>query len=294
MVDNNYLLTCDQHQVNSALTLRNIWEEEEFLDVTLACDDGQIAAHKVIISAASPFFRNILNRNPHSHPLLYIKEANKKNMQVLLNFIYTGEAKVDQDDLTEFLALANSLEVKGLVSDDMDLQHENKKKRKKRKEKNEDIGETTGLKKISFSKNKSKSEDFSKKEDDDDIRFEWQDEVQNDDSDSLVENEEMGSFLIQDSSDTSMSEYESKVSELMPKNGSNCIKCEHTAKTRGHLKEHVQKHIEGYTFNCETCNRTFSSKNQLRHHARRCKSSSSNALILSNLESTDSDGITLD
>ena len=43
----------------------------ELADVTIACEDDQIQAHKVILSAASPMFQNVLNRNPHSHPLLY-------------------------------------------------------------------------------------------------------------------------------------------------------------------------------------------------------------------------------
>ena len=90
MEGNNFILNWDQHQINSALSLKNIWENEEFLDVTLVCDDDQIAAHKIIISAASPFFRNILKRNPHSNPLLYIKGASKKIMEVLLNFIYSS------------------------------------------------------------------------------------------------------------------------------------------------------------------------------------------------------------
>ena len=45
----------------------------DFADVTLACDDEQLQAHKVILSACSPFFRTVLRRNRHEHPLLYLK-----------------------------------------------------------------------------------------------------------------------------------------------------------------------------------------------------------------------------
>ena len=285
MVDNNYLLTCDQHQVNSALTLRNIWEEEEFLDVTLACDDGQIAAHKVIISSASPFFRNILKRNPHSHPLLYIKGATKNYMQIILNFIYSGEAAVNEEDLNKFIALANSLEVRGLATDDGEEMQ------------NEEVPEISERlfkpKSGAPFKNKSKKRDCLVK-DQSSIKFEQPEEVPKDSS--VVENEEMDSFLIQDLSNTSMTDYHEKVTELMAKNGSSwdCLKCEYTVKHRGHLKEHVQKHIEGYTFNCETCTRTFSSKNLLRHHTRRCKSPALNALRSSNLKSTGTENMTID
>ena len=46
-------------------------DDKDFFDVTLAWDDEQIHAHKVILSACSPFFRNILRRNLHQNPILF-------------------------------------------------------------------------------------------------------------------------------------------------------------------------------------------------------------------------------
>ena len=48
-----------QENVNAAFG--NLREDNEFADVTLACEDGQqIEAHKVILAASSPFFQNLL------------------------------------------------------------------------------------------------------------------------------------------------------------------------------------------------------------------------------------------
>ena len=69
--DGNFFLSWDLHEQARTSALNSLWKNENFLDVTIACDDDQIDAHKVILSASSPFFQNILNRNPHSHPLLY-------------------------------------------------------------------------------------------------------------------------------------------------------------------------------------------------------------------------------
>ena len=45
----------------------------DFSDVTLACEDGQqIDAHKVVLVSTSPFFHNLLKRNNHPHPLIYM------------------------------------------------------------------------------------------------------------------------------------------------------------------------------------------------------------------------------
>jgi len=86
------------------------------MDVTLACeDDDQLTAHKVVLSACSPFFRTVLRRNPHQHPLLYMKGIRYNDLESLLNFMYYGEVNIAQEELNSFLAVAEELQVKGLT-----------------------------------------------------------------------------------------------------------------------------------------------------------------------------------
>ena len=62
---------------NIISSLGNLREDQEFTDVTLACEDGRrIEAHKIILAGSSPFFDNLLKRNKHSHPLVYMKGMN--------------------------------------------------------------------------------------------------------------------------------------------------------------------------------------------------------------------------
>ena len=57
--------------VNSAFG--KLRDDNEFTDVTLACEDGQqLQAHKVILAASSPFFEKILQKNKHPYPLIYL------------------------------------------------------------------------------------------------------------------------------------------------------------------------------------------------------------------------------
>merc|ERR1712202_55982 len=74
-----------------------------------------MGAHKVILSACSPFFRQILKRNRHQHPLLYLKGVKYTDLQSVLNFMYHGEVNVAQDELNSFLTVAEDLRVKGLT-----------------------------------------------------------------------------------------------------------------------------------------------------------------------------------
>ncbi len=44
-----------------AMALESLQEQGEFVDVTLACRGGkEISAHKVVLSACSPYFRQLL------------------------------------------------------------------------------------------------------------------------------------------------------------------------------------------------------------------------------------------
>ena len=65
-------LKWNDYQDNVNLAFGSLREENDFADVTLACEDGQqIEAHKIILAASSPFFEKILRKSKHPHPLHY-------------------------------------------------------------------------------------------------------------------------------------------------------------------------------------------------------------------------------
>jgi len=113
-----FCLRWNDFESNISKAFSEIREDKEFFDVTLACDDDQVPAHKVILSACSPFFRGVLRRNKHEHPLLYLKGVKYSDLLAVLNFMYHGEVNVAQEDLNTFLAVAEDLKVKGLTQSD--------------------------------------------------------------------------------------------------------------------------------------------------------------------------------
>jgi len=115
MTNEKFCLRWNDFEVNISSALKELRDDKDFFDVTLACDDEQIQAHKVILSACSPFFRSILRLNPHQHPLLYLKGVKYQELQSVLCFMYQGEVNVAQDDLNSFLSVAEDLRVKGLT-----------------------------------------------------------------------------------------------------------------------------------------------------------------------------------
>ena len=104
-----------QANLNSALGgFRN---DLDFADVTLASDDGkQFETHKMILASSSPFFMEVLRKNKHPHPLIYMRGVKAEELLAMLDFLYFGEASVNQESLEVFLGLADELELKGLTN----------------------------------------------------------------------------------------------------------------------------------------------------------------------------------
>jgi len=109
-------LKWNDFQENLTSTFRMLGEDREFADVTLVCEDGQqVEAHKVILASSSPFFMNLLKRNKHPHPLIYMRGLKSENLVALVDFIYCGEANVCQENIESFMALAKEFELIGLM-----------------------------------------------------------------------------------------------------------------------------------------------------------------------------------
>ena len=68
----------------------------------------------MVLISSSPFFLNLLKRNKHPHPLVYIKGLKYENLLSMMDFLYHGEANVYQENLDTFLAMADELQLKGL------------------------------------------------------------------------------------------------------------------------------------------------------------------------------------
>jgi len=111
MASEKFCLRWNDFEQNISVAFRELRDDKDFFDVTLACDDEQIEAHKVILSACSPFFRRILRKNSHAHPLLYLKGVKFNDLQSVLNFMYHGEVNVAQEELNSFLSVAEELHV---------------------------------------------------------------------------------------------------------------------------------------------------------------------------------------
>ncbi|XP_012266698.2 uncharacterized protein LOC105692216 isoform X2 [Athalia rosae] len=104
---------------NIATSFESLWEEEGLVDVTLASDGQCLTAHKVILSASSPFFKKVFQTNPCQHPVIILQDVHFRELEALLIFIYKGEVNIEQQNLPALLKAAETLKIRGLSGGDM-------------------------------------------------------------------------------------------------------------------------------------------------------------------------------
>jgi Cys2His2 zinc finger developmental/cell cycle regulator len=110
-----YCLRWNNHQHNLLSVFEDLLHHEAFVDVTLACDGLQLKAHKMVLSACSPYFQSMLYGTPDRHPIIFLRDVRYHEMKALLEFMYRGEVSVDQDNLSSLLKVAEGLKIKGLA-----------------------------------------------------------------------------------------------------------------------------------------------------------------------------------
>ena len=100
-----------------AVMLRQFYQEQDFTDVTLVCDDGIITAHSIVLSACSPLFSSLLKKEVTSQISIHIANTTASHLQSLLALLYYGEVIITGHDLDHLLSLASQLQISCLITE---------------------------------------------------------------------------------------------------------------------------------------------------------------------------------
>ncbi|KAG7164767.1 Longitudinals lacking protein-like 18 [Homarus americanus] len=109
MSEQCFCLRWNNYQSSVVGVLRSLLEEGQFVDVTLACDGRRLKAHKLMLSACSNFFRELLKENPSDHPIIFLRDVRFWELESIMDFIYNGQ-------LPGFIRTAEALQIKGLAA----------------------------------------------------------------------------------------------------------------------------------------------------------------------------------
>ena len=229
------------------------------LIANLACEDGkQFEPHKVILASSSPLFQMLLKRNRHPHPLIYMRGVKSDDLLAIVDFLYCGEANVDQENLDSFLAIAEELQLKGLMgksnADDEVVQPETVKMPAPRKANQSHKKVTNISRDPSLFQNSSNEKMWSKEPD-----F---------DRTVALTSYFSGDFLELDKKCHSMMEKTS----TRHKNGLHVLyRCTVCGKedVNQNLKSHIEiNHLDGVSIPCNLCEKTFRSRKSMYRHNR--------------------------
>ena len=264
-----FCLRWDYFQENVNTAFEDLRKDTDFTDVTLACEDGhQVEAHKVILSAASPFFRNLLKRNKHAHPLMNMRRMKSEDLLAIVDFLYYGEANIYQYNLDTFLNIAEELQLKGLNGTEG--------------------GGTEGEKDAKNSLNQSANTPVSstciqRKNN----QFRGEIAPEKNSYATLTTSEDQINFTTAVALPTlkfsgDMKELDEQIHSMMGRSENmihqgtkRMIKayvCQICGKEgqQNHIKDHIEaKHLDGIFIPCSLCETTFRSRDSLRHHISR-------------------------
>ena len=244
-------LQWNEFRDSAVKTIGNLREDKDFTDVTLVAADGTpFEAHKVILANSSPFFQKILKKNQHPQQLIYMRGVESDDLLAVVNFLYCGEANVYQENLDSFLAIAEELQLKGLMGK-INIEEEISTKAELPSQEN---------KVRNYKQSISKSSAV--------LQYGINQEI------STIGQEERA-VALKSHFLGNLHELDEKCNSMMDKtlkkhsNGLPLYRCKSCGKeaTNSDLKKHIEaNHLEGISIPCNICEKTFRSRNSMRQH----------------------------
>lgn len=153
MADNQaFCLRRPNHTSDMIDVFDRMLRDESMTDCALMCAEGQpVKAHRMILSASSPFFKSIFDQMSNywpNYPIVYLKDMPITDLKAIIEFIYRGEVTICQSQLASVLKSGQSLRIKGLEDIDKSCDGSYRvttvaKKKKKRRHRKRSNGDNT-------------------------------------------------------------------------------------------------------------------------------------------------------
>lgn len=99
--------------------LGEIWRKKMFSDVTLALDDREIRAHRVILSMFSPYFFAMFSHDTKEASGEHRVELGNMDggiLEKVIGFGYTGEIDITENNVFDIMSIANYFAMDPLIS----------------------------------------------------------------------------------------------------------------------------------------------------------------------------------
>jgi len=263
----SHFLVFDRFEERVCQIFRDLATDKDFCDVTLACENKQVQSHKIILSAVSPILSTLLKENPNQHPLIYLRGVKYDQLVCLMEFIYKGEVNIAQEDVEDFLEMANDLRIEGLsLKEDGEDEEEE-----------EEPGDVTAELPVEAMQNNGRSTKRKRSETPESsqgsigrqLQLVEPHHVKVESNDDMTHYDVDEDFAIEEE-DTPGADWPFNhgvfpVSKTNTKTTS-CEVCNRTFKSRQNLKQHIESVHQKVRYDCDQCDHRASTKSNLRCH----------------------------
>ena len=270
MQQEKYKLSWNTYSDHLREMMKEMMTSDIYTDVTLVCDDKkQLKAHRNILSACSPVFKDILQIDTRNiEPMIYLRGIEHSEMESILQFMYFGEASFYECRLDELLLVAKSLGVRELsefVRPELQLNIEKSKTQNEDYEtpadevypEKENLGECQDQQVIE----QHMSDDLVQQNIEHELELELEALKDSNEHHEEVGREETIEQFSNETKDQSLVHYRASSSENY-----NCSECDIQFKSDISLRIHIQSVHEGLGYKCNQCDMNLTSKHVLKRH----------------------------
>ncbi|XP_043210911.1 broad-complex core protein isoforms 1/2/3/4/5-like [Amphibalanus amphitrite] len=90
MDSQKFCLKWDGFQSSVTSVFDHLRRDGELVDITLCCEGQRVKAHRMMLSACSPYFRDLLKNNSCQQMVIFLKDTSAQDLSAIIEFMYKG------------------------------------------------------------------------------------------------------------------------------------------------------------------------------------------------------------
>ena len=106
------------HQLELLHQAKQLCDRQDYVDLTIYCEDGVVRAHQMLLAVASPFLKLLFQTSPTNGTediSIILPEIKVCLVQALIHFVYTGTVVTKEDHFYSLMKLVYALSINASI-----------------------------------------------------------------------------------------------------------------------------------------------------------------------------------